>query len=81
MGERIIVKVAGMSSSRMDTSFIDSTINKSLWNIKNYKNIFIERTKKDSICNVPLPPAQPLAPSDAPVAQRLFIVLASVSCI
>ncbi|XP_030375317.1 RNA-binding protein 45 [Scaptodrosophila lebanonensis] len=57
MGERIIVKVSGMSSSRMDTSFID------------------KRTKKDSICNVPLPPAQPLASPDAPVAQRLFIVL------
>lgn len=59
MGERVIVKVAGMSSSRMDTSFID------------------KRTKKDSICNVPLPPTQPLAPSDAQIAQRLFIVLAS----
>ncbi|KAL9903519.1 RNA-binding protein 45 [Glossina fuscipes] len=59
VGERIIVKVSGMSSSRIDTSFID------------------KRTRKDSICNVPLPPAQPLASSDAPVAQRLFIVLAS----
>lgn len=38
----------------------------------------IERTRKDSICNVILPPAQPLASSDAEVAQRLFIVLASV---
>ena len=27
MGERIIVKVAGMSSSRVDTSFIDSNKN------------------------------------------------------
>ncbi|XP_073842485.1 RNA-binding protein 45-like [Musca autumnalis] len=39
---------------------------------------FIDRRpKKDSICNVPLPDAQPLAPFDAPVAQRLFIVLAA----
>jgi len=59
MGERIIVKVAEMSSARMDTSFID------------------KRTKKDSICNVSLPEAQPMASSDAPVVQRLFIVLAS----
>lgn len=37
------------------------------------------RPKKDSICNVPLPDlAQPMAPCDAPVAQRLFIVLAAV---
>ncbi|XP_023291622.2 RNA-binding protein 45 [Lucilia cuprina] len=59
VGERLIVKVSGMSSSRIDTSFID------------------KRTRKDSICNVPLPPSQPMASSDAPVAQRLFIVLAS----
>lgn len=59
MGERIIVKVAGMSSARMDTSFID------------------KRTKKDSICNVPLPPAQPMVSPDTTVAQRLFIVLAA----
>ncbi|XP_013106806.1 RNA-binding protein 45 [Stomoxys calcitrans] len=39
---------------------------------------FIDRRpKKDSICNVPLPEAQPLASCDAPVAQRLFIVLAA----
>ncbi|KAH8379999.1 hypothetical protein KR009_008484 [Drosophila setifemur] len=59
MGERIIVKVNGMSSARMDTSFID------------------KRTKKDAICNVPLPPTQPLALPDAQVAQRLFIVLSA----
>ncbi|KAL7732022.1 hypothetical protein ACLKA6_015785 [Drosophila palustris] len=59
MGERIIVKVNGMSSARMDTSFID------------------KRTKKDAICNVPLPPTQPLASPDAQVAQRLFIVLSA----
>lgn len=39
---------------------------------------FVERTKKDAICNVPLPPTQPLASPDAQVAQRLFIVLAAV---
>ncbi|BFF97728.1 RNA-binding protein 45 [Drosophila madeirensis] len=66
MGERIIVKVNGMSSARMDTSFIDST-----------KKASRERTKKDAICNVPLPPAQPLASPDAQVAQRLFIVLSA----
>ncbi|XP_034103575.1 RNA-binding protein 45 [Drosophila albomicans] len=59
MGERIIVKVNGMSSARMDTSFID------------------KRTKKDAICNVPLPPTQPLASPDSQVAQRLFIVLSA----
>ncbi|KAH8240038.1 hypothetical protein KR032_010506 [Drosophila birchii] len=59
MGERIIVKVNGMSSARMDTSFID------------------KRTKKDAICNVPLPPTQPLASPDEQVAQRLFIVLSA----
>lgn len=59
MGERIIVKVNGMSSARMDTSFID------------------KRTKKDAICNVPLPPTQPLASPDDQVAQRLFIVLSA----
>ncbi|XP_013112541.2 RNA-binding protein 45 [Stomoxys calcitrans] len=58
-GERIIVKVSGMSSSRIDTSFIE------------------KRTKMDSICSVPLPPMEPLAPKDAQVAQRLFIVLAA----
>ncbi|XP_017071621.1 RNA-binding protein 45 [Drosophila eugracilis] len=59
VGERIIVKVNGMSSSRMDTSFID------------------KRTKKDAICNVPLPATQPLASPDTQVAQRLFIVLSA----
>ncbi|XP_060656204.1 RNA-binding protein 45 isoform X2 [Drosophila nasuta] len=59
MGERIIVKVNGMSSARMDTSFIDSEL------------------KKDAICNVPLPPTQPLASPDSQVAQRLFIVLSA----
>ncbi|XP_070852228.1 RNA-binding protein 45-like [Drosophila suzukii] len=58
-GERIIVKVNGMSSARIDTSFID------------------KRTKKEAICNVPLPPTQPLASPDAQVAQRLFIVLSA----
>ncbi|XP_016943621.2 RNA-binding protein 45 [Drosophila suzukii] len=59
VGERLIVKVNGMSSARMDTSFID------------------KRTKKEAICNVPLPPTQPLASPDAQVAQRLFIVLSA----
>jgi len=38
----------------------------------------LERTKKDAICNVPLPPTQPLASPDDQVAQRLFIVLSAV---
>lgn len=42
---------------------------------------FVERTKKDAICNVPLPPTQPLASPDAQVAQRLFIVLSAVRLI
>lgn len=41
-------------------------------------NSFTDRRKvKDSICNVSLPPAQPLAPLDAPVQKRLFIVLSA----
>ncbi|XP_075163321.1 RNA-binding protein 45-like [Haematobia irritans] len=59
-GERIIVKVSGMSASRIDTSFIE------------------KRTKMDSICSVPLPPMEPLAPKDAQVAKRLFIVLTAL---
>uniref|UniRef100_T1P7L1 RNA recognition protein n=1 Tax=Musca domestica TaxID=7370 RepID=T1P7L1_MUSDO len=58
-GERIIAKVSGMSSARIDTSFID------------------KRTKMDAVCNVPLPPVEPMAPADAQCAQRLFIVLTS----
>ncbi|XP_061397758.1 RNA-binding protein 45-like [Musca vetustissima] len=58
-GERIIAKISGMSSARIDTSFID------------------KRSKMDAICNVPLPPVEPMASADAQCAQRLFIVLAS----
>lgn len=80
MGERIIVKVNGMSSARMDTSFIDSESSLIYLNIVYIISIpFLERTKKDAICNVPLPATQPLASPDAQVAQRLFIVLAAVS--
>lgn len=32
---------------------------------------------QNNICNVKLPPSAPMAPSDAPVARRLFIVLSS----
>lgn len=39
----------------------------------------IERPKRDSICNVPLPAPQPMASHDAMVAKRLFIVLQSVN--
>lgn len=81
MGERIIVKVNGMSSARMDTSFIDSKlIFKSMYRMCCIivLQLLSERTKKDAICNVPLPPTQPLASPDEQVAQRLFIVLAAV---
>ncbi|XP_037933244.1 RNA-binding protein 45-like isoform X1 [Teleopsis dalmanni] len=58
IGERIIVKLAGMNNTRMDSSLIDRSAN------------------NDSIVNVSLPPMQPMASPDEPVAQRLFIVLA-----
>ncbi|XP_059216435.1 RNA-binding protein 45 [Stomoxys calcitrans] len=37
---------------------------------------FIEKhTKKDTFCSVPLPQAQPMAPNDAVVAKRLFMIM------
>ncbi|XP_075161760.1 RNA-binding protein 45-like [Haematobia irritans] len=42
----------------------------------NIDTSFIEKhTKRDTFCSVPLPQAQPMAPSDAPVAKRLFMIM------